>query len=99
MAGFPGKRIMFGELILPKTQPPVRLKVLAFGNGCVWPVIRGSRDAPPRRVSDPEGRPLHPCAYRLPHDVRDRLFGGLETRPHSGACLGPRALSRGLCAA
>jgi hypothetical protein len=41
MPGFPGKRIMFGDLILPKTQPPVKLKVHAFGNGTAWPVITG----------------------------------------------------------
>jgi hypothetical protein len=29
----------FGEPILPKTRPPVKLKVLAFGNGGAWPVI------------------------------------------------------------
>src|SRR4051794_39670938 len=87
MPGFPGKRIMFGDLILPKTQPPVKLKVIAFGNGGAWPVIRGSRDAPLRRVSDPEGRPLHPCAYRLPHDVRDRLAAALKPLRNRDACL------------
>src|SRR3954469_2950459 len=87
MPGFPGKRIMFGDLILPKTQPPVKLKVIAFGNGGAWPVIRGSRDAPLRRVSDPEGRPLHPCAYRLPHDVRDRLAAALKPLRNRDACM------------
>src|SRR4051794_25535723 len=32
MPGFSGKRILFGDLILPKTRPPVKLKVIAFGN-------------------------------------------------------------------
>src|SRR3954469_4353407 len=78
---------MFGDLILPKTQPPVKLKVIAFGNGGAWPVIRGSRDAPLRRVSDPEGRPLHPCSYRLPHDVRDRLAAALKPLRNRDACM------------
>ena len=42
---------------------------------------------PLRRVSDPEGRPLHPCAYRLPHDVRDRLAAALKPLRNRDACL------------
>src|SRR5689334_22531260 len=42
---------------------------------------------PLRRVSDPEGRPLHPCAYRLPHDVRDRLAAALKPLRNRDACM------------
>src|SRR3954454_12683897 len=73
--------------ILPKTRSLVKLKVHAFGNGIAWPVIRRSPDSPSRRVSDPEGRPLHSCAYRLPRDVRDRLDAALKPRRNRDACM------------
>ena len=37
----------------PKTRSLVKLKVVTFGNGDAWPVIKGR---PFRRVSDPEGK-------------------------------------------
>jgi len=31
---------LFGDMILPKTRSLVKLKVVTFGNGNAWPVIR-----------------------------------------------------------
>jgi hypothetical protein len=30
---------------------------------------------------------LHPCSYRLPHDVRDRLDAALKPRRNRDACM------------
>src|SRR4051794_6557695 len=42
---------------------------------------------PEAGLNSPEGRPLHPCAYRLPHDVRDRLAAALKPRRNRDACM------------
>jgi len=79
-----GKDLIFGEMIFPENPVLRQAESVAFGNGNAWPVITGR---PFRRVSDPEGRPLHPCAYHLPHDVRDRLAAALKPLRNRDACM------------
>ena len=50
---------MFGDLTFPENLASRQAESVASGNGDARPVIRDHRTAPLRRVSDPEGRPVH----------------------------------------